>query len=83
MFQVQQCMIKAESFAVLEKELAARRQETMASSPLLKQVNHDYGVVEKTRVVSISSFVVLPSGEESLMKEYVGRIGPVTVRLCI
>lgn len=34
---------------------------------------------KKAPLASISSFVVLPSGDEAVLKDYVGRVGPVAV----
>lgn len=58
-----------------EEKLEAHRHGRDAlfvSSKSEEKAGHD-------ALASITSFEVLPSGDEALMRDYVGRVGPVTV----
>mmetsp|Transcript_15264 Transcript_15264/g.25365 ORF Transcript_15264/g.25365 Transcript_15264/m.25365 type:complete len:456 (-) Transcript_15264:377-1744(-) len=75
--QVQQCMIDKKHFSSREKRLSAHRGSAMASS-----MKSAHKKDKKAPLASISSFVVLPSGDEAVLKDYVGRVGPVAVGIC-
>ena len=88
--QVQECFIGSIGFKVREALLSVHHDDDVSRSSLEKTVkmiqddtpdSNDEGTEFKTpSFASISKFVVVPSGDESLIMDYVGRVGPVTVR---
>jgi hypothetical protein len=90
--KVQECPIDSGHFDAREKRLDVHRSSTSSSTstsvlssrtstgaPPAPTPERD----EKVSLASISSFVVLPSGNEALIKQYVDRVGPVTVLMML